>query len=591
MYLPPESDSDNKLSILLAPSGRCGSNWLIRLLGTHPKVHTKTEVWRQQLPWSNLFHPVTSVNTYTGNNHVKSSMGKLWWENFFLWVNNSSSIKIIKEVNLFLQTAWVKEMLPANTKWIILNRDIRGCISSFKRRDLYRRWEYERVYQSLRHLIHTTKKLDDYYCPLLTEIEQRTEVQKLTFMYCLGVNEIGRAFPSRDFHYVSYSKLLNHTHEVMESIYDFLGLVMSHEVHDFIIYSKSKLAAAGDHSIIKQKEAEEWHYILDKNELHEIYSIIIKAERLLPHLRSIVQSTEFSFDSCSNTSEYRNLNLTSVSVENVVSVEKCPFTISQNRRQIINEIESKLVKIHKSSRELYISSVLVTNTQYMSFIYWLQKRGFNNILQGYFVLINTEMPVNAGGRINHNDYGIYYIAKGFENHPVNWLTYIGAVLFARWVNCRLLTPEEYSLLKDEVESVPNWTENSGWLNSDTTPVQALSCSKNGIYDVRGNVYTWTQPQSSRERYCSPLRGVKGGAWNKRPASLMQEHYRNLWFTSRAIGVRVCRDSELDCYSLSDREFLRLVSHIWRVLHDANIETPERNCMIEDILRRKASHEK
>ncbi len=148
--------------------------------------------------------------------------------------------------------------------------------------------------------------------------------------------------------------------------------------------------------------------------------------------------------------------------------------------------------------------------------------GDENFSAGYyeFYELNNRITWNLNG---------FTIETGFENHPVDYVTWFGAWAFAQYYGLRLPTEQEWEKAArgntgyeypwgDTLSGDRANYEDSGdpWDNG-TTPVGYYngqngttdSPSPYGVYDMCGNVCDWTDNWWSDT---SPYRVLRGGSW-------------------------------------------------------------------------------
>jgi hypothetical protein len=442
--------SGGEVGVLLAPSGRCGSTWLSQLLDAHPQISLKVEPIRQQLPYSNPVHPLAPAVPPSDRAALSLWEGQgfalHWWQNFSRWLRETPGLTMIKETNLFFRHGWVKSLLPPSTRWVVLNRDLRGVVSSFRRRNLYERWGYADVFESVARSIRAEVRLAEEYLPLLTSLSPAGVAERLAFLYCVGANEIAKALAPGEFHYLHYEGLLANPRRELGRLRAYLGLDACPETDEFLRVTRSGQGGASDMSIIKHKEKDDWGVWLEQSDEDAVWKVATASLAALAPLRRLCETTDFRCltgprvaHRAGRASLPAPQGWGAVTDHTTLAKQKPSF--GDARREVAGEIVASLVPVPTVRGTLEVASALVTNRQFCGLLNWLAARGVGNTLQGHFLLLNAAMIENSGGRVFEDGTG-FAVLRGFEEHPVNWVTYLGARLFAAWAGARLLTADE-----------------------------------------------------------------------------------------------------------------------------------------------------
>lgn len=226
-----------------------------------------------------------------------------------------------------------------------------------------------------------------------------------------------------------------------------------------------------------------------------------------------------------------------------------------------------------------ISKFEITNAQYCQFLnaamasgdiivsdsYVIGTNGSNNgadyVDQMYYDLTGIgythNETINGGAaRINHSG-GRFTVDYGFENHPVTYISWYGAMAFCNYYGYRLPTEWEWQAVADydgsftygSGTSINNNIANYGdSVHMDgTTAVGNFGTYGYGLCDMAGNVFEWT---------CSCLDSndcyhivIRGGGWYdvKIFCGVSERNHHGINAVSYGIGFRVVRsESSLVC---------------------------------------------
>ncbi len=176
---------------------------------------------------------------------------------------------------------------------------------------------------------------------------------------------------------------------------------------------------------------------------------------------------------------------------------------------------------------LYLKTAFATGDVIVSGNYVVGADGANSGLdftRNYYQfngLGYTQDGATNGGksRISFSD-GSFIVESGFEDHPVTYVCWYGAVAFCNYYGWRLPTEWEWQAVADYRGSflfatgttISNSMANyAGTAHLDgTTPVGLYGVYGHGVADMAGNVWEWT---SSVPYGDETYRVARGGAWN------------------------------------------------------------------------------
>ncbi|MDP8231637.1 MAG: SUMF1/EgtB/PvdO family nonheme iron enzyme, partial [Candidatus Zophobacter franzmannii] len=145
----------------------------------------------------------------------------------------------------------------------------------------------------------------------------------------------------------------------------------------------------------------------------------------------------------------------------------------------------------------------------------------------YFEMSNLDSKITVPQGLTNT----FIIEEGFEDHPVNFVSYYGAEAYAEHYNLRLPTEweweiaargggggggiEEYPWGNDDPvdETVANYRNSGDMYDNGTTPAGYYP-AYHSLYDMAGNVWEWTSSEGDLvnddgESY----KILRGGSWN------------------------------------------------------------------------------
>lgn len=180
----------------------------------------------------------------------------------------------------------------------------------------------------------------------------------------------------------------------------------------------------------------------------------------------------------------------------------------------------------------------VTNEQFLRFLQVMEgeKDGLNHDT----ILLKESRIKRQGGDIT--------IETGYAKHPVVGVSYYGAKAYAKWIGKRLPTEAEWEAAASmgNAKNIFPFGEEidrtrANFFSSDTTTVKSYPPSKNGLYDMCGNVYEWCEdwydysyyetselePYNPRGPKQGVYRVLRGGCWKSLVDDMRCSHrFRN-----------------------------------------------------------------
>ncbi len=266
-----------------------------------------------------------------------------------------------------------------------------------------------------------------------------------------------------------------------------------------------------------------------------------------------------------------------LSVDRIGSFATIPAGHVIDRTGLEKEIASFSIQIHEVTNQQF--SAFVQATGYTSQAEQDLQNNRHDAGSGFFKMPSSKIPRNnetladepgwilSRGATWASPEGPGTTISGKENHPVVHISLNDALAYANWVGARLPTELEWQYaatlgLPDKhnqdsgaysADGVPlantwqgvfpffNTTED---LFAESSPVGCFPSDKNGVYDLIGNVWEWTDTRESNDSQI-----IKGGSFLcadnfcRRFKPIARES-QEIDFSTNHIGFRVIKDGTI-----------------------------------------------
>jgi formylglycine-generating enzyme required for sulfatase activity len=509
-------------------SERVGTNWFSDTLRDTMEQHN--EPFRQQLHPS---HPLSSLNPNLARLEdidVKSMHPyERHWLVTFVASKYGDARQLIKETNLFFAVRNYMQLF-SDAPIIVLSRDPIGIASSFTKGNLFDRWGYGERYDQMRTM---TERREFSGYRFAVDAEHPDKIRSLGRLIALNTLLLADAIGDRPFAHVPYEAATKDQRATLKSVSYLLfkddSLVMNYN-------AVTSTAANPDSTFNTRRTKKTLTADLDKSDIRtlvaEIRTVLTRAEGCVPppvveRAKKFLESDEKKYTA---TGRYVPKKSTARGTEATSSAPS---------------VEPQFVEVDNQS--LLWRNTLVTNREFCDFINELQAAGLSNVVCGTQLLCNEAMISERGGRIHRDEAaGTYYVDAAYENHPVYWVTWIGAVAFARFAGSQL--PMRKDIDELAMQSAIEMSEiNADYRVGDATAVAEQRIGANdSIYHLLGNVAIWCQdgPAESEQSGGPMKKYFYGIAWNT-PSTIEEARAvksRHITGSSRGIGIRLVRDS-------------------------------------------------
>lgn len=495
--------------LALGTSERVGSNWLSDTL--RPVMPQHNEPFRQQL---DPLHPLSPVNPI-GVDVDKASralLGTLGWHALveFVVTKYAPVRHLVKETNLYFATRSVLRLF-ADAPTVVLTRSPVGVVSSFLRSDLFRRWGYGDRY---RQMVTMTSVGPLRQLSVLVPDDDPDNLTALTRLIVLNTLLLADALDGREHTRVRYETAVLDRPAVWRALE---GLVLSNGLPSA---TAPVPVPAGD----------------------DLFATIGGKTSLTANL-TLAEAAQVS--ACTNESLSAAQGRVPPSVldraaawltgaEHYQLADR-PGPARGGRSRRPDPPAPDVAYVHL--RELAWRNTLVSNAEFCELLNALHAVGTSSTRRGTHLLL-VPMPHERGGRLHWSTRRqLWTVSGGFEHHPVYWVTWLGAAVFAAINSARLPAHGELSALAADAEP-----SNHSYAIGDVTSV-ARVISPNEVHDLVGNLQVWCG-DGPPATFGQPVeRWIHGAAWNT-PATIDEVNRlrsRHLLGASRGIGIRLVRD--------------------------------------------------
>lgn len=496
--------------LVLGTSERVGSNWLSDTL--RPVMPQHNEPFRQQL---GALHPLSPVNPFSVevDQVSRALLGTLGWHGLveFVVAKYATVRHLVKETNLFFSTRSVLRLF-ADAPTVVLTRSPLGVASSFTRSDLFTRWGYADRYRQM--VIMTSAGPHERLGALVPD-DDPDGLTALTRLIVLNTVLLADAIDGRDHTHVRYETAVLDRPAVWSAL---AGLIPQHRLPRDA--TSAPMATGGDDLFATTN-----------------HKTSLAAQLTETEAAQVTACTAETLSAVEGRVPSRVLNRATkwlTGAERYQLVDR-RMPARGGRSGTVRGHASEIAYVHLQG--VAWRNLLATNAEFCGMLNALHAAGVPNTQLGTHLLL-MPMPHERGGRIHRStEHETWTVSPGFEHHPVYWVTWIGAAVFAAINSARLPAHRELCALAADTEP-----SNHDYAIGDVAPV-AHPIDPYGIHHPVGNVQVWCGDGPATTFGRPVERWIHGAAWNT-PATTEEVNRlrsRHLLGASRGIGIRLVRD--------------------------------------------------
>jgi hypothetical protein len=544
LFCKKENLPFKKPLLILGIFERVGSNWLLDTLNSC--VHTHNEPFKQQLGKESAY---STLATHLEDVQSPLSLQKnpfiRYWLETFVATKYGTVDHAIKETNLFFALKNFT-ILFSDAPVLVLKREPLGIFSSLMSQDLFSQWHYVQRYEQLHAVALSPEWKAFQFIFDSPNGSAVSPMQILTRLLFLNTLLIAEALDARPYVEVSYEASVKNHSEILAflSVEVFPG-------RDFLSAQEETLDVSntrqGTFSPGRTKNT--LKAFLDTQDEKVVYA---ELDRLLA-----AAEMHFSARSIERTKNFLHYNRRSYDL-----VGRKPASVFPSLAEH-KTAAAPIAFVPDETNPIAWRNILVTNREYAEFLNALRSKNIFNVLDGGQMFFNENMIEARGGRIHFNTiHNVYEVSAGYEEHPVYWVTWIGALAFAHYRGLRLPTRAELCSLIEHTPVVFD-AINAGHVHDDVQPVSLERYVHGAICDVVGNLSVWCSdgPDQKEGDPQSVTKYIYGTAWN-RPATtqeMTKGNSRPIVGNSRSVGIRLVQDA-----STQPMSFEKLVAQIQKI---------------------------
>ncbi|GGU89929.1 hypothetical protein GCM10010182_00450 [Actinomadura cremea] len=506
--------------LLLGTSERVGSNWLSDML--RPFMDQHNEPFRQQLAAANPLSALATSPARLG--HAARRLGPLgrYWLTVFTVGKHTPVRQVIKETNLLFALPNLLGLFP-DSPAAVLTRSPLGVADSFRRGDLFRRWDYRARYRQI-----TSVAAGGPYRVLVPN-DDPADLVALVRLQVLNTLLLATALGDRHVAQIGYETSVLDPGTAWRTVADLAP----------------ELPAAAPSGSGEQAGVE------------QDFATTHAKTRLVAHLTAadanLVQAATATCLTAARSIADPSVVATAagwLTGAHLYTLAAPPPAAVRNHPGKARlappppAAESVPLRFVECSGTWW-RNLLVSNADYAAFLTELDAAGLGNVHHGVHLLV-CQMPHERGGGLQHDAANRRWtVSPGYEQRPAYWVTWIGAAAFAARHGAALPTRAELltatagdggclDRLPDPVRE-----RNAAYRFGDVTPVTEPGLCVDAVHHLVGNLQVWCADGPATAPGPA-VRWLHGAAWNT-PATPREVHrprHRHLTGCSRGVGIRL-----------------------------------------------------
>lgn len=511
---------------------------------------------------------VKDVSSTIGHKGLENDpYGQLLTKNLLDWITeNDGRVHLFKETDGFFHLEWLLKSVPT-LKNLLITRDVRGNIASFKKGMLFEKWQYREKLKQVLKTINSTSRLKSEYSNVFDEsVIKMPPWRSLAFYLGVSMLEIRKQISQladKDVLSLEYEQMVRFPQKYFEEICDFFEVSNNKKIVEKAKLTTTKSRIESIHNTYKRKKTDDFRWVLtpqEADDIEEIWkglgleikgSVKINGKKVWPNSKELKK--------------------------------KGHIAPKSNQSSLIANMYR--TRINSTCGNYWVPDTYVTNSQYASFIMFLLEASVPIQVNGRYIFYN-DRPQSRIHLIDRE----CVIEEGYENHPATHMNLVGAATFSKWLGGRLPLVDElkkFTFVDGEAfrSEIDRNKANYGHFYGGTTPVKSFEKGCLGLYDPVGNVSAWTADKFTT------IFGIKtkfeysriGGAWSHPVEECLKDSTvkgRPWWLAASTIGLRpVFSDNK----SPDEREFIAEIFSLIKKLTDKSISIDNKNLIIHNYL--------